>query len=187
MVLFIIAAIAILDSLNNSEVAEGLQKEKEMLVKKVKNLEKEFVNSSNLSDELFKENKQLKGEFETLKSPIQYQDFAEAINVIEAYKASQSFEEAIEFIAFNIGYGYFTADKERKCPCAFDFNGKGFEWIPNAVLDLKEFRIEKDKIYLTYNTVQDVKNNYKFVMTKAIGKGDEVKGWKIEEFELEEK
>lgn len=148
MVLFIIAAIAILDSLNNSEVAEGLQKEKEMLVKKVKNLEKEFVNSSNLSDELFKENKQLKGEFETLKSPIQYQDFAEAINVIEAYKASQSFEEAIEFIAFNIGHGYFTADKERKCPCALTLMEKDLNGYQMPFLILRSLELKKTKYTL---------------------------------------
>ncbi|WP_286675849.1 hypothetical protein [Cytobacillus firmus] len=60
-------------------------------------------------------------------------------------------------MAFKDGQGYFTTDKAGNCPCGFGFNGKGFEWIPNAVLDLKEFRIEKDKVYLTYNTVEDIK------------------------------
>ncbi|MEK3822493.1 hypothetical protein MKY20_25790, partial [Cytobacillus sp. FSL W8-0315] len=120
----------------------------------------------------------------TLSQGCEYKEFIAALSTIESYKASQSFQEATKFMAFKDGQGYFTTDKAGNCPCGFGFNGKGFEWIPNAVLDLKEFRIEKDKVYLTYNTVEDIKTNYQFVMTKAIGKYDSVKKWRIEDIKL---
>lgn len=119
-------------------------------------------------------------EVESLRSAIEYQEFTAAINTIESYKASQSFQEASKFIAFKEGGGHITMDTGN-CPCEFGFNGKGFEWVPNAVLDLKEFRIEKDKVYITYNTLEEIKNNYQFVMTKSIGRYDSVKKWRIEE------
>ncbi|WP_342025949.1 hypothetical protein AADC60_04040 [Cytobacillus pseudoceanisediminis] len=194
VVLLIIAVLAVFDSLNSSNAAEDVRKEKDALVQKVTRLEKENENKSNLFNEVREEKKsleenlsQLEEEVGTLRTAIEYKEFIAALSTIESYKASQSFQEATKFMAFKDGQGYFTTDKAGKCPCGFGFNGKGFEWIPNAVLDLKDFRIEKDKVYLTYNTVEDIKTNYQFVMTKAIGKYDSVKKWRIEDIKLEVK
>ncbi|UQX57111.1 hypothetical protein M5V91_28610 (plasmid) [Cytobacillus pseudoceanisediminis] len=191
VILLIIAALAIFDSINSSNVAEDVRKEKDKLASKVTRLEKENENRSNLFVEVREEKEdleenlsQMEEEVESLRSAFEYQEFTAAIDTIESYKASQSFQEATKFMAFKAGQGYFTTDKAGNCPCGFGFNGKGFEWIPNAVLDLKEFRIEKDKVYLTYNTVEDIKNNYQFVMTKAIGRYDSVKKWRIEDIKL---
>ncbi|WP_275060893.1 hypothetical protein [Cytobacillus firmus] len=38
-------------------------------------------------------------EVESLRSAIEYQEFTAAINSIESYKASQSFQEATKFMA----------------------------------------------------------------------------------------
>ncbi|MGA5690652.1 hypothetical protein [Cytobacillus pseudoceanisediminis] len=194
VILLITAALAIFDSINSSNVTEDVRKEKDKLASKVTRLEKENENRSNLfvevreeKEELEENLSQMEEEVESLRSAIEYQEFTAAINSIESYKASQSFQEATKFMAFKDGQGYFTTDKAGNCPCGFGFNGKGFEWIPNAVLDLKEFRIEKDKVYLTYNTAEDIKTNYQFVMTKAIGKYDSVKKWMIEDIKLEVK
>ncbi|EFV74315.1 hypothetical protein HMPREF1013_05454 [Bacillus sp. 2_A_57_CT2] len=194
VILLITAALAIFDSINSSNVTEDVRKEKDKLASKVTRLEKENENRSNLfvevreeKEELEENLSQMEEEVESLRSAIEYQEFTAAINSIESYKASQSFQEATKFMAFKDGQGYFTTDKAGNCPCGFGFNGKGFEWIPNAVLDLKEFRIEKDKVYLTYNTAEDIKTNYQFVMTKAIGKYDSVKKWIIEDIKLEVK
>ncbi|MBX9976404.1 hypothetical protein [Cytobacillus firmus] len=194
VVLLIIAVLAVFDSLNSSNAAEDVRKEKDALVQKITTLEKENENKSNLFNEVREEKKsleenlsQLEEEVETLRSSIEYKEFIAALSTIESYKASQSFQEATKFMAFKDGQGYFTTDKAGNCPCGFGFNGKGFEWIPNAVLDLKEFRIEKNKVYLTYNTVEDIKTNYQFVMTKAIGKYDSVRKWRIEDIKLEVK
>ncbi|MCS0670026.1 hypothetical protein [Cytobacillus firmus] len=95
------------------------------------------------------------------------------------------FEEENAFIAIKDGSGSYTRDSLGKCHCGF--NGKGFEWIPNSVLDLKEFRIEKDKIRLTYQTVEEVKQDYQFVMSKAPGQYDSEEKWRVEEITLVEK
>ncbi|MCM3707958.1 MULTISPECIES: hypothetical protein [Cytobacillus] len=191
VILLIIAALAIFDSINSSNVAEDVRKEKAKLASKVTRLENENENRSNLFVEVKEEKEdlaenlfQMEEEIESLRSAIKYQEFTAAIDAIKSYKASQSFQEATKFLAIKDGQGYYTTDKEGKCPCGFGFNGTAFEWIPNAVLDLKEFRIEKDKVYLTYNTVEDIKNNYQFVMTKAIGRYDSVRKWRIEDIKL---
>ncbi|MCM3393228.1 hypothetical protein [Cytobacillus oceanisediminis] len=194
VVLLIIAVLAVFDSINSSNVAEDVRNEKDKLVSEVTRLKKENENRSNLFNELREEKEVLEEnlshieeEVDSLRAAIEYKEFTAAINTIESYKASQSFQEATKFMAIKDGQGYFTTDEAGNCPCGFGFNGKVFEWIPNAVLELKEFRIEKDKVYLTYNTVEDIKNNYQFVMIKAIGRYDSVKKWRIEDIKLETK
>jgi len=189
VVLLIIAVLAIIDGLNNSNAAENLRKEKNELVEKVAKLKKDYENSANLLDDVKKDKKQLEEnlsqieeEVKAFRSSIEYKEFTAAINTIESYKATQSFEEANDFIALKDGVGSYTT--EGNCPCGFFLSEKGFEWIPNVVLDIKEFRIEKDKVYLTYNTVGDVNNNYQFVLTKEVGRNEMVEKWRIEDIKL---
>lgn len=189
VVLLIIAVLAVFDSINSSNVAEDVRNEKDKLVSEVTRLKKEIENRSNLFNEVREEKEvleenlsQMGEEVEALRSAIEYKEFTAAINTIESYKATQSFEEANEFIALKDGVGSYTI--EGNCPCGFFLSEKGFEWIPNSVLEIKEFRIEKDKVYLTYNTVEDVKNNYQFVLSKAVGRNEMVEKWRIEDIKL---
>ncbi|KAB2331603.1 hypothetical protein F7731_18425 [Cytobacillus depressus] len=194
VLLLVLATIAILDNLRISDFVEEMQEDKDKLVDKVASLEKKLGISSNTSDELEKENKrlveslsQLEEEVAALKSTVEYQDFIDATSTIESYKAMETFKETWGFIALKNGTSFSTIDSIGNCPCGFTFYGKGFEWVPNTVLTLKEFRIEKEKILLTYNTVTDIKHNYQFVMTKAAGRNDKVGRWRIEEIKLKVK
>lgn len=92
----LIAILAIMDGLNNSNAAEELRKEKDRLAEKAAIFEKEYENNAKMLD-----------------------------------------------VARIDGLGYYAGERSGKCHCGFIFNGEGFEWIPNSVLDLKEFRIEK--------------------------------------------
>ncbi|MBN8204206.1 hypothetical protein [Bacillus sp. NTK034] len=186
-VLLIIAILAIMDGVNNSNAAEELRKEKDRLAEKAASFEKEYENNAKMLDEARKETAELEKEIESLSSAIEYKEFSAAIKTIESYKALQSFEEANAFMARIDGSGYYTGERSGKCHCGFIFNGEGFEWIPNSVLDLKEFRIEKDKISLTYQTVEEVKQDYQFVMVKAPGQYDREEKWRVEEITLVEK
>src|SRR5690606_14148408 len=148
----------------NSNAAEELRKEKDRLAKKAASFEKEYENNAKMLDVARKENAELKKEIESLRSAIEYRELSAAIETIESYKASQSYKKANAFMARIDGSGYYTGERSGKCHCGFIFNGEGFEWITNSVLDLNVFRIEKDKIRLTYQTVEEVKQDYQFVM-----------------------
>ncbi|MDF2038334.1 hypothetical protein P2R12_15320 [Cytobacillus oceanisediminis] len=193
-VLLIIAVLAIMDGLNNSNAAEELRKEKDRSAEEAASLNKEYEIKARMLDEARKENKdlevslsELEKEIESLRSAVEYKEFAAAVKTIDSYRAVQSFDEANRFIALKEGTGSYTIDSEGNCPCGFGFNEKGFEWVPNAVLDLKEFRIEKDKIHLIYHTAEDVKQDYQFVMVKSPGRFDREKKWRIDEITLVEK
>lgn len=194
LLLLVLATITILDNLKISDFAKGMQENNDKLVDKVTSLEKELGISSNTSDELEKENKllvenlsQLEEKVDALTSTVEYQDFIDATSTIESYKATETFKETWEFISLNIGSGFSAMDNAGNCPCGFIFNRNHIEWVPNAVLTLREFSIEKEKILLTYNTVVDIKHNYQFVMTKSAARNDKVERWRIEEIKLKEK
>jgi regulator of replication initiation timing len=199
VIVLIFTTIAIIDNLRISNVAEDLQKDKDNLVKQVANFEQDLGNSSNNLEELKKENELLtedifdfKKEVDALKSPVNYQDFIDAISAVESYKDAESFNRAKEFFAFSKDTGFSTAfstiDSAGNCPCGISFRGGGIEWIPNTVLELKEFRIEREKIFLTYKTVESIRRDYQFVMTKTktIGFSNnyKVEKWGIEEIKL---
>ncbi|MBY0156669.1 hypothetical protein H0178_12775 [Cytobacillus firmus] len=186
-VLLMIAILAIMDGLNNSNAAEELRKEKDRLAEKAASFEKEYENNAKMLDVARKEIDELKKEIESLRSAIEYREFLAAIKTIESYKAAQSFKEANAFIARIDGLGYYAGERSGKCHCGFIFNGEGFEWIPNSVLDLKEFRIEQDKIRPTYQTAEEVTQDYQFVMAKAPGQYDSEEKWRVEEITLVEK
>jgi regulator of replication initiation timing len=187
VIVLIFTTIAIIDNLRISDVAEELQKDKDNLVKQVANFEQDLGNSSNNLEELEKENELLteeisnfKKEVEVLKSPVNYQDFIDAISAVESYKEVESFIKTKEFFALSMYTSFSTTDRVGNCPCGISFRTGGIEWMPNSVLELKEFRIERERIFLTYNTVEIIRHDYQFVMTKTKGYKDEVERWRIE-------
>ncbi|MBS4221779.1 hypothetical protein [Lederbergia citrea] len=187
-------AITIFSVMRESDVksvATNLQDDNDSLMKQIANFEQELVEKTTKIEELSEENQLLiedlsasEKEVTLLKTSTEYQAFLNAINSIESYKTSKTFKEASEFISN--GQGFATMDREGTCPCSFDFKGTPslFEWIPNAVQELKEFRIEGEKILLTYTTNEDIGHNYLFVMTKAIGVFTQDKKWRIEAIQL---
>ncbi|WP_282173354.1 hypothetical protein [Cytobacillus firmus] len=194
LILLIIAVLAIMDGLNNSNAADELRTEKERLAEEAASFKNEYEIKSKMLDEARKENKdleeslsELEKEIESLRSTVEYKEFAAAVREVDTYKAVQTFEEANGFIALKEGVGSYTIDTEGNCPCGFGFNYKGFEWMRNAVLDLKAFRIENDKILLTYHTAEDIKQDYQFVMVKGPGRFDREEKWRIDEIKLMEK
>lgn len=192
--LLIIAVLAIMDGLNNSNAAEELRKEQDRLAEEVASIKNEYEMKAKMLDETKKENRVfeerisvLEKETESLRAAIDYTEFTAAVKAIDSYKAVQTFEEANRFIALKDGGGSYTSERGGGCPCGFFLNEKGFEWVPNAVLDLKAFRVEKDKILLTYHTAEDIKQNYQFVMVKAPGRFESEEKWRIDEIKLVEK
>ncbi|OMF51731.1 hypothetical protein BK139_23265 [Paenibacillus sp. FSL R5-0490] len=190
LILLIIAVLAIMDGLTNSNEAEELRKEKDQLAEEAASFKNEYEIKASRLDVAIKENKaleeslsELEKEIESLRSAVEYKEFAAAVREVDTYKAVQTFEEANRFIALKDGVGSYTNDSEGNCPCGFFFE-KGFEWVPNAALDLKAFRIENDKIFLTYHTAEDIKQDYQFVMVKAQGRFDREKKWRIDEIKL---
>jgi len=184
VLLIVVIALGVFDNLKISDEVEELQEEKQKLSKQIASLEKELENSSKISDELETANKrlvenliQLKEEVDSLKS-VDYQEFIEAISTVESYKAAETLEEARQFMSKWVGS--YRLDQASTCPCGWIFNGGGIEWIRNAVVELSEFTIEKEKILLTYNTIEEIERNYQFVMMKE-------EGWKIEEIKLKVK
>ncbi|WP_404357537.1 hypothetical protein LG291_03785 [Cytobacillus firmus] len=194
LILLIIAVLAIMDGLTNSNEADELRKEKDRLAEEAASFKNEYEIKSKILDEARKEKEdlekslsELENEIESLRSTVEYKEFAAAVREIDSYKTVQTFEEANRFIALKEGAGSYTIDNEGNCPCGFGFNYKGFEWVPNAVLDLKAFRIENDKIFLTYHTAEDIKQDYQFVMVMAPGRFDREEKWRIDEIKLVER
>ncbi|KML41766.1 hypothetical protein [Cytobacillus firmus] len=193
LILLIIAVLAIMDGLTNSNEADELRKEKDRLAEEAASFKNEYEIKSKILDEARKEKEdlekslsELENEIESLRSTVEYKEFAAAVREVDTYKAVQTFEGANRFIAQKDGAGSYTIDSEGNCPCGFFFE-KGFEWVPNAVLDLKAFRIENDKIFLTYYTAEDIKQDYQFVMVMAPGRFDREEKWRIDEIKLVEK
>jgi regulator of replication initiation timing len=197
VILFVFSALAIFDNLRISDLADKLVEDNDKLVEQAASFEKELVNSSTISEELKKEKEilmeeivQLEEEVQGLKTSVAYEDFKEAIETVEAYKSISKIEETISLFLFKVGRSYATIDREGNCPCYISF-GTGYrqsiEWKPNVVLDLKEFSLDKDKILLTYHTVEDVQDDYQIVMTKGISFPNGIEKWLIDEIKLKKK
>ncbi|MCS0787928.1 hypothetical protein [Cytobacillus pseudoceanisediminis] len=58
---------------------------------------------------------------------------------------------------------------------------------PIPFLILKNLESKKIKIRFTYHTVEEVKQDYQFVMAKAPGRYDREEKWRINEITLVEK
>ncbi|WP_102261057.1 hypothetical protein [Mesobacillus jeotgali] len=194
IILLAIMAIALLDNARTADSAAKLEEEQERLEKKVTSLEEEIERRSRMTDDLKYENdilafdlSNLKEELAASQSSVQYQDFLDAISVVEAYKAEEDFEKVFNLIAINNFIGFTTKDREGNCPCSITFKYSNFDWSPGVVLNLKEFSINKDKIVLTYLTVEDLENNYQFVLIRSNGSSDKTEKWWIEEIRLVEK
>lgn len=190
IILCVITTIAVIREQDALDVMGGLHDDNDELTKRISDLEKEFEESSKLKkdyDNLKEKHALLEKEVDELKTSVNYEDFVEAISIIEAYKVVQSFRDVEEFLAWGPNIGMGTMDREGTCPCSLTFGQKGILWEPNAVLDLREFRHEKDKIILTYNTTEDIEKDYQFVMTKSAGWNDNKEKWKIAEIIQEEK
>jgi FtsZ-binding cell division protein ZapB len=190
VILILFMFVAIFDNLRISDVAEELQGENDMLVERVASLKKESEKNQNTTVTLENENKRLKDELsgleheiEALKTSVDSQDLFDAIEVVEAYKGTKTFDEAIGFILLRNGLGY-SKGPEGKCPCEISFNGRLFEWLPNAVQELTKFRVEGDTIYLTYKTSNDIKYNYQFILSKGED-FDQIGKWRIKSITLD--
>jgi hypothetical protein len=129
----------------------------------------------------------LEKEVDALKSTIEYQDFNDAINTIESYKSTKTLKDTSKFLALNNGTGFTTLDREGNCPCTISFKEGSIEWKPNTVLELMAFRVEKEKILLTYNTVEETQHTYQFIMTMGPGRDDQEEKWRIEGIRLNDK
>lgn len=194
IILLVITVIALLDNARTSESAAVLNENRNELNEKVASLEKEIEKRSKTTDELKRDNDRLaenlsdlEEEVAAAQSPVRYQDFKDAISVVEAYKAAGDFKEVIELIALYNGVGYGTLDNEGNCPCSISFKDGSFEWSPGVVLELIEFSIEKGRIILTYLTVEDLDHNYQFFLTRSEGFYDMTEKWRIEGIRLKEK
>ncbi|WP_144478905.1 hypothetical protein [Cytobacillus oceanisediminis] len=176
IILLVLGTIFVLDYFDISRLVNNLQNDKNILIEKVSRLEKQNQKSSTETEQLQNENKQLgeqisqlKEEVKELKTFIQYQDLNDAISTVNSYKAAKTFFQANNYIAFDGTVSYSYLDLEGNCPCFFNFDGLGFEWKPNVVGNLSEFRTEKGKIILIFTSVQNEHTAYQFVMTKATG------------------
>ncbi len=194
VILLVIAAIALLDNARTADSAGKLKEDKSRLEEKVARLEEKAEDRAKVADDLKKENETLAVNLSTLEekvaaaqSSVQYQDFMDAIDVVETYKAAGKFTEVIDLIAFGDFTGFSTLDQEGNCPCRIFFRYRNLDWSPGVVLNLKEFSINKDKIVLTYLTVEDLEDNYQFVLTRSDGYYDRTEKWRIEEIRLLEK
>jgi predicted nuclease with TOPRIM domain len=192
--ILVITFLAILDNLNISDSALELKEENDKFVVEVFRLEKESGNSSNQINELKDENKRLaenltylEEEVDALKTTIDYQDFNDAINTIESYKSTKEFKDTSKFLTLNNWTGFTTLDREGNCPCIINFKEGSIEWKPNTVLELMEFKVEKEKILLTYNTVEQIQHTYQFVMIKGPSLEGREEKWRIEGIRLNEK
>ncbi|GAA0343163.1 hypothetical protein GCM10008967_37010 [Bacillus carboniphilus] len=191
ILLLLITAIGIFLSLRTFNLAKELQEEKEELIQNVATLEGELQDSSNRTEELQGKNSQLeedlsslKDEIDAIKSPIPYQDIQDAIKTVESYKSVEKLAEVNELLARENGIGLYFMNREEECPCGISFSSRSFEWIPNAVLDLKEFKMENEKLLLTYSTIDDIKHDYQFVLSKGLGRSEPIEGWYIEDINL---
>ncbi|NKE05860.1 hypothetical protein [Mesobacillus selenatarsenatis] len=194
IILLVITAIALMDNARTADSAAKLEEDKNRLETKVTSLEKEIERRSRMTDDLKNENdtlavnlSNLEEEVAASQSSVRYQDFMDAISVVETYKAAGEFKEVIDLIALGNFTSFGTLDQDDNCPCTINFKYSNLEWIPGVVLDLSGFKIEKGRIVLTYLTVEDLEDNYQFVLTKSDGFYDRTEKWRIEEIRLVEK
>ncbi|WP_246943523.1 coiled-coil domain-containing protein [Bacillus pinisoli] len=188
VVLVTIMFLAIIDSINTSNSAADIQNENERLQHEVNDLQIELEVSSNEVITIRDEQNQLNEDLSTLQeeinsllSPVVYQDFMDAVGTVESYKKETSFLKVNQY--FTLSTLFPTADKEGNCPCYLSFaTYGGIEWQPNAVLDLKEFSVQKERILLTYETAQPISHHYQFVLVESTGiKEESAPRWRIEE------
>jgi hypothetical protein len=194
IILLVITVIALLDNARTADSASRLAEDKKRLEVKVTRMKKEIDERSKMAEDLKNENDELtvnlsnvEEEMAAAQSSVSYQDFLDAFEVVEAFKAAGNIEEAMELIMHQNFIGYGTIDDAGNCPCTIVFKYRTHEWKPGVVLDLNEFNIEKGKIVLTYLTVDDLENNYQFVMSKGGGFYDMTEKWRIEEIRLKGK
>ena len=194
IILLAITAIALLDNVRTADSAAKLGEEQERLEKKVTSLEEEIERRSRMTEDLKNENdtlaenlSYLEDELAAAKSTIQYEDFMDAIDVVETYKAAGEFKEVFELIAVGNFIGFSTLDQEDNCPCRINFKYTSLDWSPGVVMNLDGFSIEKGKILLTYLTVENLESNYQFVLTRSGDFYDKTEKWWIEEIRLVEK
>jgi hypothetical protein len=194
VILLVITAIALLDNARTADSAAKLEEDQKRLEKKVTSLEEEIERRSRMEADLKNENDTLAVNLSTLEeevassqASVQYEDFMDAMSVVEAYKAAEDFEKVADLIAFQNFTSFGTKDKEGNCPCSITFKYSNLDWRPGVVLNLKEFSINKDKIVLTYLTVESLENNYQFVLTKSDGFYDMTEKWRIADIRLLEK
>jgi hypothetical protein len=185
ILLFVILIITILDNRKLSDSLKTLKADKVKLTEEVVGMEKELK----FIEELQNKNKELEDslyhlgeEITAFKTPVAFQDFMDAKNTLESYKKVNTFEEATKYLARQNGLGFTTLDRESNCPCSISFNGRSVEWLPHVLLELSNFRIEKEKIILTYQTVESLPVHFQFVMIKDIGVVDPgEEKWRIKE------
>jgi hypothetical protein len=194
IILVVITVIALLDNARSANSVSMLEGDNKRLEVKVARMEKEIDERSKMAEDLKNENDELtvnlsivEEEMAAAQSSVSYQDFLDAIEVVEAFKAAGNIEEAMELIMHQNFIGYGTIDGAGNCPCTINFKYRNHEWKPGVVLDLNEFNIEKGKIVLTYLTVDDLENNYQFVMSRGWGFYDMTEKWRIEEIRLKGK
>jgi hypothetical protein len=185
ILLVVIIIITILDNRKLSDSLKAQKKEKEVLTEKVAEMESELKFAEELEGKYkdWEDSLSVLGEeLSALKTLVPYQDFMDAKNTVDTYKTINSFEEAAGFLALQNGTGLASLDREFNCPCSFSFNGSNVEWFPNVVSELDKFRIDKDEIILTYQTVESLPHDYQFVMIKEFGMdNDNEKRWRIKE------
>jgi hypothetical protein len=194
IILLVITVIALLDNARTADSSAKLEEEQKRLEKKVTSLEEEIERRTKMEDDLKNENDTLAVNLSTMEeevaaaqASVQYQDFLDAVGVVETYKAAGEFQEVIELIAFGNFTGFSTLDQEDNCPCRINFKYSNLDWSPGVVLNLKEFSINKDKIVLTYLTVENLEDNYQFILIRSDGFYDMTEKWRIADIRLIEK
>ncbi|MBT2637473.1 hypothetical protein [Bacillus sp. ISL-39] len=194
IILLVITAIALLDNARTADSAAKLAEDKNRLEKKVISLEKEIERRSRMTEDLKNENdtlaenlSNLEEEVTASQSSVRYQDFMDAIDVVETYKAVGEFEEVFELIGVDNFTSFGYLDQDYNCPCSINFKYTSLDWSPGVVMNLSEFSIEKGKILLTYLTVEKLESNYQFVLTRSGDFYDKTEKWWIEDIRLIEK
>ncbi|KEZ50907.1 MULTISPECIES: hypothetical protein [Metabacillus] len=185
--LVIFLAMMIINNLNMGNEAEKLKQEREDLTEQVAALKEDSAKKSSVLEDTLKENERLindftslKNEIDELRTPVEYQDFLDAVQTVESYKVKGSFSEAKELVAATTGFS--SLDRAGTCPCGFSYeNGRGIDWKPNSVQDLKKLGIEGERIILTYQTGEMIKDDYQFVLKNTEGVNDKTLKWRIEE------
>ncbi|TDL82403.1 hypothetical protein [Peribacillus frigoritolerans] len=186
--LVIFLAMMIINNLNMGNEAEKLQQERDNLTEQVAAFKDVREKNAAAFEETAKENERLKNnaddlkkEIDRLNSPVLYQDFLDAVRTVEDYKEEDSFNKAKDYFGFSLNGGFSPIDRAGNCPCSIHFKTGSIDWEPNSVLDLKEIGIEGEKIVLTYQTADMIRDDYQFIMSKTKGFDDETLRWRIEE------
>ncbi|QOR67224.1 hypothetical protein IM538_03520 [Cytobacillus suaedae] len=195
-ILSVLLAVAIFDNLRISDTAKKLEIDNEKLVEELTSKGKDLESSSKTSEGLLIENEELVVEIakleedvEDLKTSVAYQDFKLVMDTVEEFKAANTINETRDLIAFNNGSGFGTRDREGNCPCYMTFRmyGDSVEWKQNMILSLKEFSLDKDKVLLTYHTVDEFEDDYQFIMLKSTLNREQEERWMIDEIKLVKK